>query len=312
MARARGRRGGARGLGNATVPSLLWRATEAASGNPGLQAILTRPILAGELAAAEAALDQIDVYRKTGAPPAEIQALIEAGTARDSENALTAFFQRAVVHDLPRRADRRTRRGSLRRRRLFSPDVPIPRAALGGGPALGVERPAAAVRACWRSGCSTTGDIDAIAACRRQSAGAAAGAGARRRRTGPASASRAAAIAARRNADGDFPAEPAGGRSRDRARRRARNPPLSRPPVFAGAVWLAHGPGATTRALGFRRALERFPKPCRRADFLRARHRVRGPLGEADCWAGCWISAAAQPAGGMRRSRSTPTSTCAG
>ena len=43
---------------------LLSRALAAAAGNPGLQAILTKPILAREFAAAEEALRQIDVYRK--------------------------------------------------------------------------------------------------------------------------------------------------------------------------------------------------------------------------------------------------------
>ena len=80
-------------LGEA-AKSLLSRALDAAAGNPGLQAILTRPILAGEFAAAEEALRQIGVYRDTGAPPAEIEALIAAGTAKDSDNALTAFFAR--------------------------------------------------------------------------------------------------------------------------------------------------------------------------------------------------------------------------
>jgi len=44
--------------------------------------------------AAEEALRQIDVYRATGAPPKEIAALIVAGKAKDSDNALTAFFAR--------------------------------------------------------------------------------------------------------------------------------------------------------------------------------------------------------------------------
>jgi hypothetical protein len=67
---------------------LLRRALVAAAGNPGLQAILTRPVLTGELAAAEQALRQISAYRETGVPPA----LIEVGSAQNPENALIAFF----------------------------------------------------------------------------------------------------------------------------------------------------------------------------------------------------------------------------
>ena len=77
--------------------ALLYRALQAASGNPGLQAVLTRPILAGELAAADEALGQIDVYRKTGAPPAEIEALIEAGAAKDFGQCGDRFFRPGVV-----------------------------------------------------------------------------------------------------------------------------------------------------------------------------------------------------------------------
>ena len=121
------------------------RALDAASGNPGLQAILTRPILPGEIGAAKTALDQIDVYRKTGAPPAEIEALIENGTAKDSDNALIRFFARvsfgayrdALTDDQARQLSAAT---------LFSPEVPIPLAALGAaGQALGVEKPEAAI-----------------------------------------------------------------------------------------------------------------------------------------------------------------------
>src|SRR5262249_23312887 len=56
-------------IGDDAAEALLNRAMEVAAGNPGLQALLTRPIIAGELAVAEAALGQIGVYRDTGAPP---------------------------------------------------------------------------------------------------------------------------------------------------------------------------------------------------------------------------------------------------
>ena len=117
----------------------------AAAGNPGLQAILTKPILAREFAAAEEALRQIDVYRTTGAPPKEIEALIAAGKAKDSANALTAFFARlsfatyrdALTPDQARQLAAATH---------FTPEVPIPLPALAAaGQALGVEAPDKAI-----------------------------------------------------------------------------------------------------------------------------------------------------------------------
>ena len=125
--------------------ALLSRALAAAAGNPGLQAILTKPILAREFAAAEEALRQIDVYRATGAPPKEIEALIAAGKAKDSANALTAFFARlsfatyrdALTPDQARQLAAATH---------FSPEVPIPLPALAAaGQALGVEAPDKAI-----------------------------------------------------------------------------------------------------------------------------------------------------------------------
>ena len=128
------------------VQELLSRALAAAAGNPGLQAILTRPVLAGELGAAEEALTQIGVYRESGVPPAEIQALIEAGAAKDSENALTAFFAR-VSFATYRAALTGDQERQLAAATLFAEEVPIPRAALeAAGAALGVEDAAAAVR----------------------------------------------------------------------------------------------------------------------------------------------------------------------
>ena len=125
---------------------LLNEALAAAGGNPGLQAVLTGPVLAGELEAAADALQQIAEYRRTGAPPAAIKALIDAGTAKDSENALVAFFARlsfttyraALTGDEARQLSAAT---------LFAEGVPIPLMALeAAGMALGVEGTAAAVR----------------------------------------------------------------------------------------------------------------------------------------------------------------------
>ena len=122
-ARARGK-GTRRGDGAAPL-----RALEAAGGNPGLQAILTEPILSGKAAAARKALAQIDVYRTTGAPPEEIEARIEAGTAKDSDNALTAFFAR-VSFATYREALTEDQARQLSAATLFSAEVPIPLPAL--------------------------------------------------------------------------------------------------------------------------------------------------------------------------------------
>jgi tetratricopeptide (TPR) repeat protein len=128
-----------------TGNALLSRALAAAAGNPGLQAILTKPILAREFAAAEQALRQIDVYCTTGAPPKEIEALIAAGKAKDSANALTAFFARlsfatyrdALTDDQARQLGAATH---------FTADVPIPLPALAAaGQALDVEAPDKAI-----------------------------------------------------------------------------------------------------------------------------------------------------------------------
>ena len=61
---------------------LIDRTLTAAGGNPGLQAILTAPILRGETAVAAEALGQVETYLKTGAPAAEIQGLIDRGIAK--------------------------------------------------------------------------------------------------------------------------------------------------------------------------------------------------------------------------------------
>src|SRR5262249_34671606 len=125
---------------------LLAEALKAAAGNPGLQAVLMGPVLAGELAAAGAALGQIAEDRKSGAPPAAGQALIDVGAAKDSGDALVAFFARlsfatyraALSGDEARQLSAAT---------LFAEGVAIPLAALeAAGMALGVEGAATAVR----------------------------------------------------------------------------------------------------------------------------------------------------------------------
>ena len=130
----------------------------AAAGNPGLQAILTRPILAREFEAAEEALRQIDVYRTTGVPPKEIQALIAAGTAKDSANALTAFFARlsfatyraALTPDQARQLAAATH---------FTAEVPIPLPAWRQpGRRWASRRRTKRSPVCSASACSTIGE----------------------------------------------------------------------------------------------------------------------------------------------------------
>jgi len=125
--------------------ALIAEALDAAGGNPGLQAVLTHPILAGELPTARAALVQVSAYIATGVPPSEIEATINGGVARDSENALIAFFARlslqtyidALTEDEARVLSAAT---------LFSRDVPIPHTALAtAGLALGCQAPQTAI-----------------------------------------------------------------------------------------------------------------------------------------------------------------------
>ncbi|HNN85837.1 MAG TPA: CHAT domain-containing protein, partial [Accumulibacter sp.] len=78
----------------ANAAPLLERALAAAAGNPGLQAILTQPILAGETASAADALAAIEHYQRAGVPSAAIRRLLERGDAGDEANAVVAFFRR--------------------------------------------------------------------------------------------------------------------------------------------------------------------------------------------------------------------------
>lgn len=109
--------------------ALLQRALNAAAGNPGLQTVLTRPILAREYEVAARALKQIETFRDTGVPPAEIQALIDTGSAKDLENALLAFFSRISLQTY-RDALTEDELLQLGAATLFSEGVPIPRPAM--------------------------------------------------------------------------------------------------------------------------------------------------------------------------------------
>jgi hypothetical protein len=70
------------------------RGITVAAGNPGLQGALTKPVFAGDVEAAETALGWIEHLHREGAPPEDVQALVEDRTAKDSDNALIAFFGR--------------------------------------------------------------------------------------------------------------------------------------------------------------------------------------------------------------------------
>ncbi len=219
---------------------LLSRAIEAAAGNPGLQAILTRPILSGEIEAAKAALDQIDVYRTTGAPPKEIEDLIASGAAQDSDNALIRFFAR-VSFKTYRDALTGDQARLLSAATLFSPEVPIPLAALGAaGQALGVEAPDPATRRLI--GLGLLDDWGAIGGV----AHAAANPLARPLVPSPdpddrprlARAAMPELAGAWRDADGEFPVDPRGLEAAAIALVARAEPAVLEAAVLAGAAWL--------------------------------------------------------------------------
>jgi hypothetical protein len=111
----------ARQKGPATVDkALLHQALLLADGNPGLQAVLTRPILAGEAEVAAQALAHIGHYQQHGIPPADIQCLIDQGAAADANNAALAFFKRMAFHAY-RQALTPAQAGLLQAASLFSP-----------------------------------------------------------------------------------------------------------------------------------------------------------------------------------------------
>ena len=136
----------ARQNGPATVDkALLHQAQLLADGNPGLQAVLTRPILVGETEVAAQAMAHIGHYQQHGVPPADIQRLIDQGAAADTGNATLAFFKRMAFHAY-RQALTPAQAELLRAACLFSPGLPVPRSALeAAGQAAGVSAPAAAL-----------------------------------------------------------------------------------------------------------------------------------------------------------------------
>ena len=111
---------------------LVDKALSAAAGNPGLQDVLTRPILKGETEATRAAVEAITAWRKKGAFP------------EDGNEAL-AFFTR-MSFDKYADALTETEREVLTAACLFEEEVPVPRNALAAAAmALGVTEPVLAI-----------------------------------------------------------------------------------------------------------------------------------------------------------------------
>jgi hypothetical protein len=110
------------------VQPLVSRALREAGGNPGLQEILCRPILSGEITVALAALDAVASWRASGEVP-------------DDESAAQEFFQRVSLetyrHALTDQELKQLQAGTI-----FSEGLPVPVGALeAAGRALGVIDP---------------------------------------------------------------------------------------------------------------------------------------------------------------------------
>jgi hypothetical protein len=112
--------------------ALVAHVLEVAGGNPGLQTILCRAILAGELQVAREALDTVARWKASGELPAE-------------ESAAQEFFQR-VSFEIYRNALTETQKIQLRAATLFAEGLPVPLPALEViGRAAGVGNPRLAI-----------------------------------------------------------------------------------------------------------------------------------------------------------------------
>jgi tetratricopeptide (TPR) repeat protein len=117
---------------NAAEHLLVDQILETAGGNPGLQEILSRPLLGGELKAAEEALYAVIRWKTSGRVP-------------HHENAVQEFFQR-VSFEVYGRALTNTQLTQLRAATLFEENLPIPRPALAAvGAAAGINDPKVAL-----------------------------------------------------------------------------------------------------------------------------------------------------------------------
>ncbi len=119
---------------------------DSADGNPGLQATLMTPLLAGEADAARRAIAVIAEFQRNGVAPESLDALVKQGIAQDRGNALLAFFKR-MAFDVYRAALTHAQARTLSCACVFEPDLPIPQAALvAAATALGVDAPAVALQ----------------------------------------------------------------------------------------------------------------------------------------------------------------------
>lgn len=136
---------------------LAQRALAAADGNPGLQATLMTPLLAGENAAADQAITVIEAFQHSGVAPESLEALVAQGVAKDQGNALLAFFRR-MAFDVYRAALTPPQARLLAIACVFEPGLPIPCIALNA-PARPWpwRRRRWRCSACWRWACWTIG-----------------------------------------------------------------------------------------------------------------------------------------------------------
>ena len=132
----------------ADARELAHRAQTLASGNPGLQEIICRPILSGELDAAREALDAVMHWKTSGDVPQE-------------ESAAQEFFRR-VTFETYRAALTEPELQQLRAATLFSEGLPVPIGALrSAGSALGLDDPSACLRRLFALGLVDHWDGDA-------------------------------------------------------------------------------------------------------------------------------------------------------
>jgi tetratricopeptide (TPR) repeat protein len=120
-------------LNEEATRQLVIRAQLEAGGNPGLQEILCRPLLSGELAAARDAMEAVAHWKSSGKVP-------------NDDSAAQEFFQR-VSFETYRDALSEHELAQLRAGTVFSEGLPAPVAALeASGSALGVRDPPACLR----------------------------------------------------------------------------------------------------------------------------------------------------------------------
>ena len=270
---------------DAQTSALLARALDAGGGNPGLQDALTKPILAGELEAAEKALSQIAHFREEGVPPAEIQALIDSGAAKDSDNALIAFLARISLQTY-RDALTEDELKQLTAATLFSEDIPVPRSTLtAAGAALGCTAGERAIERLVALGLvDDWGEIDGqphVAANTLARPLATFNEGQRPAVAEVAAKSLADAL---RRPDGAFPRDPRSHELASLAMEAKCSPELIEAAVRAGALWLARVHPSRHEALRLIAAAhDLFPRDYQAdPDFLRFGAECADELGEVE------------------------------